>query len=746
MADPFFTTGNNSQANDTQNQWNNNIAEITEKLMSQQHQIQEKYKQLKDLLQNGNLTENQTSEIREQMQKLSDLYSQNKATLTSLTTNISWEKEIHVNKNIHTDTKSRSFSFKKFMIGCGILLILFLGGLVIIFNSLIENPGRLAGFWIDWCTAVSLLQIFSIVFFWLLFFWGLSLLLININRLIVTKNKRKFPYAIWTVFSLVILITVWILLVNMLNKLSNYSKTCIDLWDTKLAHAYAIVKDTKFKNTEISDRNSNFNKLIAPINVKFELNTIEYKNRLLKMWSPNITRVILSCWNWQELTLWSNSLFEGSCFYTEAGQYQPEITIYYKDVSWTTRWEPFWLWYVQDISIKSAISVEKNWQKVTDVVNSSFLAWKNPVKLIFDAQSIFRDFNLSNYHIKWCAECNCDWDWKNPNSVTFNNEYENEGLLDVCVLFPDISDSIVYTFPIRVEQWTLPDNFAVVYNVSTSNSNTTQENPSTIELTQLPTTITLQVINVSPDGPAVQRKLYKDWVVQSSDFLNPNIFKVTIDEDKDQELVLTISDPEKQLTTEKKINITVNKQKIIWALTVSPSTVWISPFEVTFDASTTLLNDITDEIVWFSRDFWDWIKNPNLDKAVISHIYEYDFLNENGVFYPSVIVRTKKWVTFEITGTIINVKKPDTTMEISLDDNPAQLAGVLQNVPMSINIDWMPKKIYRDFWDWETLECDWRICSHTSHTYIEEWTYTITAKVDFEDKPSLEWKINLVVK
>ena len=744
MTDPFFTTGNNIQTNNWQNQWSDNTSQIIENLKSQQHQIQTKYKELKELLNSQELTQNQQSEVQEQMQKLSDLYSQNKATLASLTTNIAWEKEIHVNKNINTNnTKSKSFSFKKFMIGCGILLVLFLGWLVVVFYSLIQNPGRLNAFWIDWCTAVNLLQLFSIVFFWLLFFGGLTLLLININKLIVTKNKRKFPYTIWAIFSFIILWVVGFLLVNMLNKLSEYSKSCETLWDTQLAHPHAIVKTTKFKNTELS--RSDYNKLIAPINISFDLNITEYKNRVLKLWTPNVTKIVLSCWNWQELQLWWNALFDGTCFYTKKGTYQPEVIIHYTDASGTPKHESFWLWYVQDISIRSEISVESSQQK-PEVLNSSLLVWKNPVTLNFDALSIFRDFNLSKYNANRCAECNCDWPWDKTSAATFNKEYQSEGLLDVCVIFPDISDSIVYTFPMRVEQWTIPDNFAIVYNVATSNSNTTQENPSTIELTQLPTTLTLQIVSVSPDSPAVQRKLYKDWVTQPSDFSNPNLFKVTIDEDKDQELVLTVSDPEKQLSTEKKINITIKKQNIIWALTVSPNTVWTSPFEVTFDVSTTSLNDATDEIVWFSRDFWDGIKNPNLDKAIISHTYEYDFLKENGVFYPTVTMRTKKWVIFEITGTIINVKKPDTTVEISLDDNPAQLAGVLQDVPMSITIDWIPTKITRNFWDWETLECDWRICSQTSHTYIQAGTYTITAKVDFEDKPSLEWKINLVVK
>jgi len=744
MADPFFTTGNNIQANNWQNQWENNTSQIIENLKSQQQQIQAKYKELKELLNSQELTQNQQSEVQEQMQKLSDLYSQNKATLASLTTNIAWEKEIHVNKNIDTgNSKSRSFSFKKFMIGCGILLLLFLGWLVVVFYSLIENPGRLNAFWIDWCTAVNLLQLFSIVFFWLLFFGGLTLLLININRLIVTKNKRKFPYAIWAIFSFIILWVVGFLLVNMLNKLSEYSKSCETLWDTQLAHAHVIVKTTKFKNTELS--RADYNKLIAPINISFDLNTTEYKNRVLKLWTPNVTNIVLSCWNWQELQLWWNAVFDGTCFYTKKGTYQPEVIIYYTDASGTPKQESFGWWYIQDVSIRSDISVESS-QKKLDILNSSFLVWKNPVTLKYDAASIFRDFNLPNYNARWCAECNCDWAWDNTSSVSFNNDYKNEWLLDVCVMFPDISDSIVYTFPIRVEQWVVPDNFAITYNVTASSNNQTLENPDTIEITQLPTTLTVKIVSVSPDGPTVQRKLIKDWATQPSDFSDPNIFKVTIDEDKNQQLILSVSDQDKQLSTEKKINIVVKKQNIIWALTVSPQTVWTSPFEVKFDASTTSLNDTTDEIVYFSRDFWDGVKNLNLSESVISHTYEYDYINENGVFYPTVSIRTKKWITFDITGTIINVKKPDTTMEITLEDNPAQLAGVLQDVPMSITIDWMPTKISRDFWDWETLECDWRICSQVSHTYLQEWTYTITVKVDFEDKPTLDGKINLVVK
>jgi negative regulator of replication initiation len=71
--------------------------------MSQQQEIQSKYKELKSLLADETLTDAQKEEIHEQMQKLSDLYSYNKSTLAALSTDISGEKEIHVNKNIDTD-------------------------------------------------------------------------------------------------------------------------------------------------------------------------------------------------------------------------------------------------------------------------------------------------------------------------------------------------------------------------------------------------------------------------------------------------------------------------------------------------------------------------------------------------------------------------------------------------------------------------------------------------------------------
>lgn len=172
MADPFFTTWNQTTP-ESENQNNSssgetmNVKDHIKELLSQQSQIQEKYKELKSLLEKESLDETQIQQVKDQMDKLSNLYSQNKVTLAELSTNIEWEKEIVVNKNIKVDTnsKTKNISFWKLMIWCGVLVLLLIWGLALICYYLIKNPSSLSSIWIDWCTAVKLVQTFSTIFF-----------------------------------------------------------------------------------------------------------------------------------------------------------------------------------------------------------------------------------------------------------------------------------------------------------------------------------------------------------------------------------------------------------------------------------------------------------------------------------------------------------------------------------------------------------------------------------------------------
>lgn len=744
MVDPFFTTWNNTWNTSWNNWWNSiwnsNTTKGIDTLMSEQTQIQNKYKELKSLLLSENLTENQVAEIKEQMQNLSDLYSHNKETIAALSTNISGEKEIHVNKNIKPDeSNSKTFSFRKILLGCWILFLLLLWWLVAIFYSLMGNPNRLANFWIDGCTAVNLLQIFSIIFFWLLFFVWLALLLVNLYKTIVSKNKRKIWFVFGILFGGVISAFTAIALVNMINKLNILSVECGDRWNKELAEAQIRVKDTKFRNDFLPK--SEYGVLVAPINVFYTLNQTVYKNNVAPvLWSSRVTSISINCGNWQAIILQENSNeFQDSCFYTEKWSYQPEIIIQYVDASQTVKTYEVSL---QAINVASALNISSE-QWAIETLHSTLIVGENPVNIRFNAADVFKDFNLSTYNIRRSAEC--DWNRDNISAVDFSHQYTKEWIQDVCVSFPNLSDYI-YTFPIRVEQWKIPDNFQISYNITTSRGKTYDNNPTSIDVSDIPTTLTLKITNITPNSSSTQKKLTLNGNQIQAQFSDPNLFKINIDEEKDYEILLIISDPEKEIETTKSINVKVNRADVIWNLSVTPDTVWISPFTVKFDASTTTLNDTSDEIVYFSRDFWDGETNINLSESAVSHTYQYNFDNENGTYYPIVTMRTKKWREFSITWTIISVKKPDTNISISLDDHPAQIAKAWEIVSMSIQLDWIPKKVTRDFWDWKTLECDGRLCTETTHIYESAWSYSISATVEFDGKPTLDWRINLLVQ
>ena len=86
-------------------------------------------------------------------------------------------------------------SIKTFLIGCGIILLIVVGGLSLIFYRLISNPNQLTSLGIDPTTTKTLLQVFSTVFFGLLTFLGIGLLVVNLYRLITAKNVSKLRFA-----------------------------------------------------------------------------------------------------------------------------------------------------------------------------------------------------------------------------------------------------------------------------------------------------------------------------------------------------------------------------------------------------------------------------------------------------------------------------------------------------------------------------------------------------------------------
>ncbi|MEI6774529.1 MAG: hypothetical protein WCL18_07265 [bacterium] len=122
-------------------------------------------------------------------------------------------------------------------------------------------------------------------------------------------------------------------------------------------------------------------------------------------------------------------------------------------------------------------------------------------------------------------------------------------------------------------------------------------------LTEIPTIIKLQVNQISPNTPTATKKVLIDGKqIISTD---GKTFEFTIEDSNDHEAKLVVEDKPSGAKTEIIIPIRVNRADVIGKIIVTPDTVGTDPFTVKFDASTTVINDVNDEVVSFSWDFGD---------------------------------------------------------------------------------------------------------------------------------------------
>ncbi|HCY21052.1 TPA: hypothetical protein DIC40_04330 [Patescibacteria group bacterium] len=161
-----------------------------------------------------------------------------------------------------------------------------------------------------------------------------------------------------------------------------------------------------------------------------------------------------------------------------------------------------------------------------------------------------------------------------------------------------------------------------------------------ITISEIPTVLQLNLISVVPNNTRALRKVSLDGVP----VLSPDnkIFEFTIDSPEEHRVQILIEDATTNAKTEKNIVVRVNRDAIIGKLLVKPDSVGISPFTVTLDASTTTLNDPSDEIVYFTWDFGDGEIKKNISQSVVNHTYNYDQAKENGTYNPKVTVTTRK--------------------------------------------------------------------------------------------------------
>lgn len=730
-------------------------------------------------------------------------------------------------------------SIKSVMIWCGVLFMMVVGWLMLVFYNLIKNPTQLANLWMDISTTKALLQTFAAIFFWLLTFLWIWLLITNLYKIIVSKNKSKVWYIFATFFWFLIFITSLAFGAKLLNVIRNISVENI-LDSDKLVMPYLIMKDgPKYTRSEENI------KLIAPSFLTYKLNTNYFNSQIWPTlwWQPELKEVILDCGNWQTLNLVIETAdFDGQCIYFSKWEYQLWLKITYINVPTWERFEkdfPAW-----SVIFDSEINVTTNkWDVTFNDAKTEMIAGKTPTKVTFDASQVFRDLSLPNYKILWDANDDLARDKEDASDFTYI--YTWAKLYNINIRFPELNNYI-YTFPMRIEQsdvpvctisaisqkwlsydiaasfvwdkvnitdyqfniinpneknklidtikssdsnvqyqfqwwWTYaiklnfitdegkqwecesenivvgPADFQIIYDVYAMSPQSTTFKKAwtswanisidwdTIITTEIPLSVQFHLLNISPNSSNVTKQLlYDGKQILSTDW---KMFAFTIDESKDHILKVVIQDTVRGVKTEKEIPIQVKRQDVIGKIIVKPEYVWYDPFTVNFDASTTVLNDPTDEIVYFSRDFGDGNVKKNLSQSIIDHTYRYDMIKENWEYKPVLTIRTKKGrdLTFSPDNNII-VKKPKVNLKITVDSHPTQIVRAGDRVVYSLEISWLPTKILRDFWNGKTYECNGRECTQISSVYDTPWSYVVRCTVTYDTQPTVEGNITIKVK
>jgi len=271
-----------------------------------------------------------------------------------------------------------------------------------------------------------------------------------------------------------------------------------------------------------------------------------------------------------------------------------------------------------------------------------------------------------------------------------------------------------------------------------------------ISSNEVPKTYRLYIKSIKPYSNTMKRAVYLDDLPLLND---EDMYTFDISTEWTYNLKIVLSDLSKWMEEETiNIQITIKKADIIWKISILSAgdrkdiTEWFEPLSVILDASKTEVNIPGDEIVYFSWDFGDGEVKKDQQNWVVSHLYRYDYTNENGIFTPKVTIKTSKNHVETIVGPTLNVKKQLISVDISSFNYPSRQAPAWMEVEFSAEFDWLPEKMTWDFGDWSpVVECRWRSCTDTSHIYKEAGLFTVRLTLDFESIQQVDWAIDFKV-
>lgn len=86
------------------------------------------------------------------------------------------------------------------------------------------------------------------------------------------------------------------------------------------------------------------------------------------------------------------------------------------------------------------------------------------------------------------------------------------------------------------------------------------------------------------------------------------------------------------------------------------------------------------------------------------------------------------------------------SVELSLPENPTQVGQIGKPIKMSMQSDGQIRQITWDYGDGNNYNCSFRACSDTMHAYATPGRYTITVRVNYDDREEATASMVLEVK
>jgi len=267
----------------------------------------------------------------------------------------------------------------------------------------------------------------------------------------------------------------------------------------------------------------------------------------------------------------------------------------------------------------------------------------------------------------------------------------------------------------------LSDKVDYSYDIMINNKVFTWNN-ITYEINKLPSKYNIKIWKILPNNDV---EVWFDLDQDNQIDEKWKSYSFTIKDKKDKKINVIVKDIYWNTNT-KKIKFKIKLKNIIAQLKNNKNK-WPLPLTVNFDASTSIVNDKNDSIVFFDWDFGDRTTNNKTNQWTIKHTY-----TKYWTYIAKVTVETEKW--YKDTAKVsIFVQKQENTATIIFPDNLWWQISAWEVLKINLISNWWVKSVKWDFGDSKIFTCTGRECMNINHTYLKKWKYQISAKISYID-------------